>query len=71
MGNSQDKRNQILKVAFELFLTTGYEAATVRMIYKTAKIEPPTLYYYFGSKIFFAAVDKMLGDYQVIKQKMI
>jgi AcrR family transcriptional regulator len=71
MVNQDDKRNQILKVAFDFFLTTGYEATTVRMICKKAKIEPPTLYYHFGSKkgLFFAVVEKMLGDYQAIKQK--
>lgn len=71
MVNCEDKKNQIINIAFEFFLITGYEATTIRMICQKAKIEPPTLYYYFGSKkgLFFAIVDKMLDDYQVRKQE--
>ena len=40
------------------------------MVCKKANIEPPSLYYYFGSKkgLFFAVVDKMLADYQEMGQ---
>ncbi|NLL76101.1 MAG: TetR/AcrR family transcriptional regulator [Clostridiales bacterium] len=68
-----DKKQLIEKVAFEYFLTKGYEATTVRMICKKAEVEPPTLYYYFGSKkgLFFSIVDKMLNDFKRAKEEKI
>ena len=70
MENTTGKKNLIINIAFGYFLNIGYEATTVRMICKEANIEPPTLYYYFGSKkgLFFAVVDKMLADYQEMGQ---
>ena len=73
MENTTGKKDLIINIAFGYFLNIGYEATTVRMICKEANIEPPTLYYYFGSKkgLFFAAVDKMLNDYQEVGDKKI
>lgn len=71
MVNVTMKKQQIEEIAFDLFLTKGYEATTVRMICKKAGIEPPTMYYYFGSKkgLFFSVVESMLCDYQKIKKE--
>ena len=73
MENTTGKKDMIINIAFGYFLNIGYEATTVRMICKEANIEPPTLYYYFGSKkgLFFAVVDKMLNDYQEVGDKKI
>ena len=73
MENTTGKKDLIINIAFGYFLNIGYEATTVRMICKEANIEPPTLYYYFGSKkgLFFAVVDKMLNDYQEVGDKKI
>ncbi len=70
MENTTGKKDMIINIAFGYFLNIGYEATTVRMICKEANIEPPTLYYYFGSKrgLFFAVVDQMLADYQKMGQ---
>ena len=70
MENNTGKKDVIIKIAFDYFLNVGYEATTVRMVCKKANIEPPSLYYYFGSKkgLFFAVVDKMLVDYQEMGQ---
>ena len=70
MENNTGKKDVIIKIAFDYFLNVGYEATTVRMVCKKANIEPPSLYYYFGSKkgLFFAVVDKMLADYQEMGQ---
>ena len=50
MGKNIGKKDLIIKIAFDFFLNVGYEATTVRMICKKAEIEPPGVYYYFGSK---------------------
>ena len=50
MIGSDEKIEKIKKTAFDFFLETGYEAATIRMICKAAEIEAPTLYYFFKSK---------------------
>ena len=38
MRDSNDKAKKIKKIAFKLFLEKGYEATTVRMLCKKAKI---------------------------------
>lgn len=62
--SDNEKNNIILNSAFELFLENGYEATGIRQICKKASIEPPTLYYFFGSKksLFFSML-KLLWDY--------
>ena len=49
----------------ELFLKKGYEATNIREICFQAGIEPPTVYYYFGSKkgLFFSIYKDMLQKY--------
>jgi AcrR family transcriptional regulator len=43
-------RNRILKSAIELFISSGFEKATMREIAKKAGISPGAIYYYFESK---------------------
>jgi AcrR family transcriptional regulator len=73
MTNSEDKMKVIERIAFDYFLDKGYDATTVRMICKKARIEPPTLYYYFGSKkgLFLSIVNSLLEDYTPIKMEHI
>lgn len=73
MKESENKKQQIKGVAFKLFLEKGYEASTVRMICKEARIEAPTLYYYFKSKkgLFFEVVADMLNTYEELLEQMI
>lgn len=61
MIGSDEKIEKIKKTAFDFFLETGYEAATIRMICKAAEIEAPTLYYFFKSKkgLFLTIRDEM------------
>ncbi len=68
MITPEDKKRKILKIAFDLFLNTGFDATTVRQICKRANIEAPTLYYYFKSKkgVFFAVIDEILKEYQAL-----
>ncbi len=65
MIGSDEKIEKIKKTAFDFFLETGYEAATIRMICKAAEIEAPTLYYFFKSKkgLFLTIRDEMEEDY--------
>lgn len=44
------RRNQILKVAVNLFRKNGYHATTMREICKKAKVNQGSFYDYFGSK---------------------
>jgi AcrR family transcriptional regulator len=44
------KKEEILRVAMELFLEQGYSATSTNAICATAGINKPTLYYYFKSK---------------------
>lgn len=73
MPNSDDKMKTIEQIAFDLFLNNGYDATSVRMICNKAGIEPPTLYYYFGSKkgLFFAIVENLLKCYRLIPRELI
>lgn len=55
----------IKRVAMELFVRKGYEATNIREICNGAGIEPPTVYYYFGSK-----KGLFLSVYKDIQQKL-
>lgn len=50
------KKEEILRVAMELFLDQGYSATSTNAVCEAAGINKPTLYYYFKSKreLFFA-----------------
>ena len=45
-----NRRNEILSAAFELFLENGYEKTSVRMISKKVGCEVGLVYYYFKTK---------------------
>jgi len=47
---AMDNRENILKIALELFAAAGYDAVGVQEIVDRAEITKPTLYHYFGSK---------------------
>jgi AcrR family transcriptional regulator len=59
------KRENIEDVAFHLFLNKGYEATTVRMICRKARIDTPSLYNFYGSKkgLFFTVANKIFRTF--------
>ncbi len=58
------KKEEILQSAMELFLEKGYSATSTNDICAAAKINKPTLYYYFKSKrqLFFESHSKHIQD---------
>ena len=58
------KKEEILQSAMELFLEKGYSATSTNDICASAKINKPTLYYYFESKrhLFFEAHSKHIQE---------
>lgn len=61
-----DKREEILMVATEYFLTHGYDGTKINCIARESGISKESIYRYFHSKIelFEAVIDKELEDYQ-------
>jgi AcrR family transcriptional regulator len=59
-----EKKEEILLKAMELFLEKGYSATSTNDICAAAKINKPTLYYYFESKrhLFFEAHSKHIQE---------
>jgi AcrR family transcriptional regulator len=59
-----NKKEEILHKAIELFLEKGYSATSTNDICAAAKINKPTLYYYFESKrhLFFEAHSKHIQE---------
>jgi AcrR family transcriptional regulator len=59
-----NKKEDILQSAMELFLEKGYSATSTNDICAAAKINKPTLYYYFESKrhLFFEAHIKHIQE---------
>lgn len=59
-----NKKEEILQSAMELFLEKGYSATSTNDICAAAKINKPTLYYYFESKrhLFFEAHNKHIQE---------
>lgn len=58
------KKEEILRIAMELFLDQGYNATSTNAICAAAEINKPTLYYYFKSKrhLFFEAHIKHIQE---------
>jgi AcrR family transcriptional regulator len=58
------KKEEILRVAMELFLEQGYSATSTNAICAAAGINKPTLYYYFKSKrhLFFESHIKHIQE---------
>jgi AcrR family transcriptional regulator len=63
-NNITNKKDSILQIAMELFLEKGYSATSTNDICAAAKINKPTLYYYFESKrhLFFEAHMKHIQE---------
>jgi len=46
----QDKRQQILDAAQQVFASKGFDGASIKDLAKAAKISPGLLYWYFKDK---------------------
>jgi TetR/AcrR family transcriptional repressor of mexJK operon len=58
-SRSDTKRDQILKVASQLFMENGFNAVTMEAIAEAAPVSKPTLYNHFENKqaLFFAVME--------------
>ena len=56
MKKGEKRKQELLKIAYNMFLSRGYENTSVDEIIAEAQIAKGTYYYYFPSK------EKMLGD---------
>lgn len=64
-GEKGEKRKQeLLQIAYRLFLTKGYEETSVDEIIEEAKIAKGTFYYHFKSKeeLLEALINKMITE---------
>lgn len=61
----EERRNQLINIAEELFTTVGYNNTAVSDIVKKASVAQGTFYYYFKSKedIFLAVFDRCNDNY--------
>ncbi|MBE6495217.1 MAG: TetR/AcrR family transcriptional regulator [Methanobrevibacter thaueri] len=50
MKKGEKRKKELLKIAYDMFLTQGYENTTVDEIIEKAQIAKGTYYYYFESK---------------------
>ena len=50
MRKGEKRKKQLLKIAYDMFLTRGYENTSVDEIIEKAQIAKGTYYYYFQSK---------------------
>lgn len=72
-SRSDTKRDQILKVATQLFMEHGFNAVTMEAIAEAAPVSKPTLYNHFENKpaLFFAVMQERAdGIFHVIEQEM-
>jgi len=72
-NRSDTKRDQILKVASQLFMEHGFNAVTMEAIAEAAPVSKPTLYNHFDSKaaLFFAVMEARADNlFQVIEGEM-
>jgi AcrR family transcriptional regulator len=62
--NTEERRNELLNAAEELFITKGYNETAVSDIVKKISVAQGTFYYYFKSKdeIFVALFDRQLKN---------
>lgn len=63
---AHERRQDLITVAQQLFLTQGYENTTVNQIIATLNLAKGTYYYHFRSKedILIAVSDRLIGDTQ-------
>ncbi|MCB2073709.1 MAG: TetR/AcrR family transcriptional regulator [Novosphingobium sp.] len=61
---NQNSREAILDAALQSFARDGYDGASLPRIAKLAKVAPPLIHYYFGSKekLWRETVDYSLGE---------
>ncbi|MBO4374381.1 MAG: TetR/AcrR family transcriptional regulator [Lachnospiraceae bacterium] len=50
MRKGEKRKQELLKIAYDMFLSRGYENTSVDEIIETAQIAKGTYYYYFSSK---------------------
>ncbi len=57
----RSKKEIIMEIAYNSFVEKGYENTNIRQLCKEAKVEPPTIYYYFESKkgLFFTVAESL------------
>lgn len=60
------KKEELIKAAQQLFITDGYEEASMSKIAKAANVAPNTLYWYFHDKdeLLIAVLDNLLDEHQ-------
>lgn len=65
LKNPEERKNELIDIAEELFKTVGYKNTAVSNIVKKANVAQGTFYYYFKSKedIFLAVFDKHMDNY--------
>jgi AcrR family transcriptional regulator len=64
MQDKSDKKEFIIKKAFEVFLSKGYESASMTILHRELNISRGAMYRYFPSKddLFIAVVDKYIFE---------
>lgn len=64
MKKGEKRKQELLKIAYEMFLSRGYEDTSVDEIIARARIAKGTFYYYFPGKekIFEDVIDMMIGS---------
>ena len=50
MKKGEKRKKELLKIAYDMFITQGYENTSVDEIIEKAQIAKGTYYYYFQSK---------------------
>ena len=64
MKKGERRKQELLKIAYEMFITRGYENTSVDELIEKAGIAKGTYYYYFPSKeqMLEEVIDMMLGE---------
>ena len=72
MKKGEKRKKELLKIAYDMFLTQGYENTSVDEIIEKAQIAKGTYYYYFKSKeqMLEEVIDMMI-DYETEMAKQI
>ena len=63
---STDKREEVLDIASENFLSKGFDGTSINVMAREAGISKESIYRYFGSKedLFLAVVERELAVYR-------
>lgn len=69
----EERKNELINVATDLFMKKGYEETSVSDIVKKAKVAQGTFYYYFESKeqIIDAIVDRFQKEMLQLAEKLV